>query len=126
MRVLSLIQAIGIYKEQVATDIIYHLALVFQSFPKADRRIGFHLQESALVAIAQYGGIMTCITEIELAGTQVHHTEKHGNKHAVVVMLAQFGIQLGSQLGRRVVTLNHSTEQPDNLSHEERCGHSLT
>ena len=69
---------------------------------------------------------MTCITEIELAGTQVHHTDKHGNKHAVVVMLAQFGIQLGSQLGWRVVTLNHSTEQPDNLSHEERCGHSLT
>ena len=58
---------------------------------------------------------------------QVYQTDKQCNKHTCLVLLArQRLVHLCADIGRLYHLIGQRTEQSCNLSHKQRCGHSLT
>ena len=71
--------------------------------------------------------IMTGIAEVEMACVHIKHTNEHGNKHAVYIVLATKSfVHAGTYFGRQHALVGHGLEQACGLRHKQRCRHSLT
>ena len=61
--------------------------------------------------------------------TSIHikHTNKHGHKHTVHIILAAKGsVHASTYFGRQHTLIGHGQKQACGLSHKQRCRHPLT
>ena len=126
MLVLSLVQSVGIDEQGLALDGVYLLTDVLQLGPQADRGIGLDVDERAVLGIAtQDGRVVASVAEPQVAALQVDQSDEHGDKHTLLVVGSQFGIQSGGYLRWHHGLFRQRVEQSGGLCHEQRGRHSL-
>ena len=100
LRILSLVQAICIDKERLTLNTLDKLALVLESLPQTDWRIRIHLEEVTSISITtKYRRIMSGITEVKTSCGKVYQSDKHCDKHTVLVILCKFIIDAITYFG---------------------------
>ena len=79
LKILSLIEPVGINKERLSLDAVNLLTHIDQIRPQAYWSVGFHAQEGAMRLVTAYHGrIVSCIAEREVSRLQVHQSDEKG------------------------------------------------
>ena len=128
LRVLGFVQAIGVDKERTPADGIDFLARVLYPREEADGRIGLYFKEMATLTFQspQHGRVMPGIAETEIAGGKVEQSDKHGDEHALIVVLGQFVVQPGGYLCGCLFHQCQCAESACGYGHDERGGYTLS
>ena len=116
LAVLRLVETVGVDEEWLVGNICYLLAFVLQSWPHADGGVGQHIDELG----TEYGRVMSCVAEVEVARLEVDESEEHRDEHHQLVVLARECVvdACGNLCGHHLLCCE-CAEESCGLCHEE-------
>ena len=122
LKVLGLVETVGIDEDGLALDVVVLLTDIFQIVPQADGGVRLYLHELA----CQNRRVVAGITVVHVTTLQVNESDEHGDKHAVLVANGQLVVQAGGNIVGLETLLGQCTEHADGLCHEQRGGNTLS